>query len=190
MNRKIIMVILILLSLLIISVYASYQLNNNEEIEDEFSFIEWDGELEKVNGSIGSFNVTEYLYIFFNVSEPSEPYFVDEDKPEFLERVDGWTCVDYSIKLNRLNPQWGMVVISDNLRFQGMNHLVNYKITDEGFLFIHDELLMIEYTISGWEYDDGPFDYYHFYIDNEIPTRHYRYLLPNAEEVYRRFSEE
>ena len=82
-----------------------------------------------------------------------------------------------------------MVVISDNRLFKGSNHLVNYKITDEGYLLIHDEAFMIECTVSEWEYDCGPTNYYRFYINNETPTRHYRYLLPNAEEVYRRFNE-
>ena len=86
MCSKIVIVILILMSSLLIGCVEKGDVN--VETESEFNFIKWDGELKKVNGSIENFNVTDYLYIFFNGSEPSEPYFVDEDSPEFLERVD------------------------------------------------------------------------------------------------------
>lgn len=87
------------------------------------------------------------------------------------------------------NPEWGMVVISDHPRFRGMNHVVNYQINEDKTLQIHDEYLGIDYVIREWEYDSCTFDYYHFYINGEKPTRYYNYrnrfhIRPNAEIVY------
>jgi len=109
---------------------------------------------------------------------------------EYLDRVDGWTCFDYSIKLNRVDPAWGIVLISHNPKFEGYaygdNHMVNYKINVDKSLLIHDELLQREYIVSGWEYDSDTFDYYHFYINGEVPTRTWtrNAIKPNAGVVY------
>ena len=103
---------------------------------------------------------------------------------KYLDRVDGWTCFDYSIEFTQQNPDWGLVVISDDSRFYGDNHLVDYKITDDKKLLIHDELSCIERSVTGWQYEYTGLDYYHFYINGEQPTRQYQNMLPNAEAVY------
>ena len=111
-------------------------------------------------------------------------------EPVYLDRVDGWTCFDYSMDRTRQNPEWGIVLISTNPKFEGYksgdNHFVNYKINDDKSLLINDEFLQNEYTARGWQYDTQAFDYYHFYIDGEIPTRAWarNALKPNAEVVY------
>jgi len=108
---------------------------------------------------------------------------------------DTWTCFDYSMNYSHHNPEWGMVVMSDNKYLSGKNHVVNYMISSEGYLLIHDGLLNINYLIKGWEYDSegDTLDFYHFYIDSEKPTRHYNranplHIRPNAEEVWSRWN--
>lgn len=102
-----------------------------------------------------------------------------------------WTCFDYSMNYSLHNPSWGMVCISPHPRFLGTNHVVNYQINySDNTLIIHDGFLENDYAIEGWEYDSCTFDYYHFYIDSERPTRYYNrrnslHIRPNAEEVYR-----
>ena len=102
-----------------------------------------------------------------------------------------WTCFDHSMNYSLHNPEWGMVLISSHPRFRGKNHVVNYKINySDNSLIIHDEFLKNDYIIRGWEYDSCTFDYYHFYIDGERPTRYHNWvnsmhIRPNAEEVYR-----
>jgi len=110
--------------------------------------------------------------------------------PQYLDRVDGWTCYDYSMERTKQNPEWGIVLISTNHRFEGYklgdNHFVNYKINDDKSLLIHDELILHEYTAHGWQHDTHAFEYYHFYINGVIPTRSWarNALKPNAEAVY------
>lgn len=159
-NKTLIFVIIFII--IILSICVVYDNDNDESFE-------WKDEFEKINETIDEI--------------------INEPEPVFLDRVDGWTCFDYTVEYNRQYPEWDMVVISDNQWFQGTNHLVNYKINEDRTLLIHDEYLLIEYEIGGWEYDDGPFDYYHFYINNETPSRNYRYLTPNAEKVYSDFME-
>jgi len=102
-----------------------------------------------------------------------------------------WGCFDHSMNYSLHNPSWGMVCISSHPRFQGMNHVVNYQINySDNTLIIHDELLEKDYAIKGWEYDSCTFDYYHFYLDSERPTRYYNrnnqfHIRPNAEEVWK-----
>jgi len=102
-----------------------------------------------------------------------------------------WTCFDHSMNYSLHNPLWGMVCISSHPRFRGTNHVVNYQINySDNTLIIHDELLENDYIILGWEYDSCTFDYYHFYIDSERPTRYYNrnnplHIRPNAEEVWK-----
>lgn len=102
-----------------------------------------------------------------------------------------WDCFDHSMNYSFHNPSWGMVCISSNPRFQGLNHVVNYQINySDNTLLIHDGFMKNDYIIRGWEYDHCTFDYYHFYIDSERPTRYYNRrgrinIRPNAEEVYR-----
>lgn len=133
-----------------------------------------------------SYTVTEFEIDIISNCTNTEFEFVfpiHAEQVEFLGRVNGWTCFDYSTEYSRLYPEWGMVVKSDNSRFQGLNHLVNFKVNEDKSLTIHDELTQTEYTNLGWQLD--PYVYYHFYyLDNDQPTRNYRYLIPNAEEFY------
>jgi len=113
-----------------------------------------------------------------------------EPTPEIIYPAE-WTCFDFAMNWSEQHPEWGMVVISDNKRFQGMNHVVNYLINDDKSLQVKSYIMqnekydVIEYTIYGWEFDDyGRFDYYHFYLDGEIPTRKYKHLLSNEWVVF------
>lgn len=122
-----------------------------------------------------------------------------EPEPENIPETkypDDWTCFEFAMNWSEQHPEWGMVVISDNNRFQGMNHLVNYQINDDKTLQIISYVKqtdgsyeVTEYVVSEWEYDTCTFDYYHFYINGEIPTRYYNranqyQIKPNAEAVY------
>lgn len=122
--------------------------------------------------------------------EPTQTPKLSAPPIEYLERVDGWTCFDYSVELNKRDSTWGIVLKSQNPKFEGYaygdNHMVNYKILDDKSLLIHDELLKQEYIVGGWEYDSNVFDYYHFYINDEVPTRTWseNAIKPNAKVVY------
>ena len=96
-----------------------------------------------------------------------------------------WTCFDHTMHYSQNNPEWGVVLMSKHPQFRGCgnSHMVNYQIVDDALL-IHDEQRNWDYKIFGWEFDSDVFKYYHFYVNGEIPTRHFRYKLPNAEEVY------
>lgn len=99
---------------------------------------------------------------------------------------EDWTCFDFAVNWSEQHPRWGIVVISNNPRFQlghSENHFFNYQIMENGDLLIHDEFNNNEYLMKGeWWYD--PVKFYHFYLDGKIPTRNYSYLLPNAEVFY------
>jgi len=113
-----------------------------------------------------------------------------------IEYPERWTCFDIAMNWSEQHPEWGMVLISKNPRFEGYkfgdNHLVNYKLLPDKSLLIHDGTRKIntEYIISGWEYDSCTFEYYHFYINGEMPTRTWtaNALHPNAEVVYNSLS--
>ena len=96
-----------------------------------------------------------------------------------------WGCFDHAMHYSQDNPEWGMVVISSHPQFRGIgnSHFVNYQIHD-GLLYLYDAEINHRYYAIGWQYDSYTFDYYHFYVDGEIPTRYFRYKLPNAEDVY------
>ena len=101
-----------------------------------------------------------------------------------------WTCFDHAMYWSAKYPDWGMVLISKNPNFEGYkfgdNHLVNYKILPDKTLLIHDGTKKTDKDclVSGWEYDSDTFEYYHFYVDGEVPTRTWIKLYPNAEAVY------
>lgn len=99
--------------------------------------------------------------------------------------VELWGCFDYAMHYSQDNPEWGIVLISDHPRFRGNgnSHFVNYQIHDD-ILFLYDADKDSEYYNLGWQYDTFTFERYHFFIDGEIPTRHAKYRLPNAELVY------
>ena len=105
---------------------------------------------------------------------------------KYLNRVDQWTCYDYSVEFNKQNPEWGLVVLSDKMSFQGECHIVNYRINEDKILTLHDEWNQIEYNYTGWELTDdicSP-DHFHFFHSGELPRRSWRMLRPNAGAVY------
>lgn len=96
------------------------------------------------------------------------------------ERAQGWDCVDYSVDFIKDNPEWGIVTISKNARFQGRSHMVNYQFYDTTTMIVYDGLLDNLYYVCNWQWD---MDYYHFWIDGSQPVRNYRYLLDNRDVV-------
>lgn len=102
-----------------------------------------------------------------------------------------WTCFDHSMNYSKHNPEWGVLLVSNHPQMLGMGHFMNYQINySDNSLIIHDEFLENDRIIRGWQYDSDTFDYYHFYIDSERPTRWFNFqnkfhIRPNAEEVYR-----
>jgi len=117
-------------------------------------------------GSIGTSSAFQYDYV--------EP-------PEYL-----WSCFDYAMHYSQDNPEWGVVLLSNNPRFKlyANNHYLNYKILDTGELNLYDVESGRLSRHWGWQYDTVTFDYYHFYAFGETPTRQHSYKLPNAEAVY------
>jgi len=95
------------------------------------------------------------------------------------ERVDYWTCYDYSVDFGKNNPDWDCVTISNHRFFYGVSHMVNYQMHDNTTMIVYDGLLDNMYWINNWQWD---YDYYHFWLDN-TPWRNYQYLLDNREVV-------
>lgn len=95
------------------------------------------------------------------------------------ERVERWTCYDYSVDFEKNNPDRDCVTISNHRFFYGISHMVNYQIYDNTTMIVYDGLLDNMYYINNWQWD---MDYYHFWL-NSTPWRNYRYLLDNSEVV-------
>jgi hypothetical protein len=86
-----------------------------------------------------------------------------------------WTCIDYSIDYAKQNPEWGIVTISNNQWFRGVTHAVNYQITEQGNLKIHDGLYDRNYVLYDWQ----NIQFYHFWISG-TPSRNYKVLQDNS----------
>lgn len=105
------------------------------------------------------------------------------------ERVDYWTCYDYSVDFAKNNPNWDMVTISKDVNFQrhvygnGVHqgsHLLCYHFYDNTTMIVYDGLLDNMYYINNWQWD---MDYYHFWLDDQQPVRNYGYLVDNRDVV-------
>jgi hypothetical protein len=68
--------------------------------------------------------------------------------------------------------------MSSNQQFAGISHMVNYQITENGDLKIHDGLYKMDYTLYNWK----GCQYFHFWI-NENPVRTYNKLTDNSDVV-------
>lgn len=97
-----------------------------------------------------------------------------------------WSCFDYAMEYSRTNPEWGMVLISDHPRFRGIgnSHFVNYQFDENNDLITYDGDGEFIKKYIGWQYDSDTFQFFHFYVDGEKPTRYFGYKMPNAEAVY------
>lgn len=91
------------------------------------------------------------------------------------DRVDYWTCYDYSVDFEKNNPEWDTVTISKHKFFYGVSHMVNYQMYDDAKMIIYDGLYDNIYWVNNWQWD---YNYYHFWLDS-TPVRNYRYLLDN-----------
>lgn len=101
------------------------------------------------------------------------------------ERISKWDCVDYSFKVFDDNPEWKLVTISQTRDFCPKSHMVNYQFFDNTTLVVYDGLLDNMYTINNYQWDCR--NYYHFWLEDEIPVRHYVRLFDNREmkSIYR-----
>ena len=103
-------------------------------------------------------------------------------------RSDSKDCLTLSLEYQSENPEWGILLISDNYWFRGLGHYVNYQFDDDKDIHIHDEMYNLNWSGRGWQYS-GEYSfttghqYYHFFID-ETPTRRFTFMKPNAMEVY------
>jgi hypothetical protein len=95
------------------------------------------------------------------------------------ERVERWTCYDYSVDFENNNPDWDCVTISNHRFFYGRSHMVNYQFYTGAQMIVYDGLLDNLHYVNNWQWDT---DYYHFWLDS-TPWRNYRYLLDNREVV-------
>lgn len=118
------------------------------------------------------------VLVFTFIGSASAGQYDYVEPPEYL-----WSCFDYAMNYSQMNPEWGIVLVSDHPRFRGVgnSHFVNYQI-DEGILYIYDS--ESGFTARHLNWWDDSFTYYHFYMNGEVPTRYFRYELPNAMEVY------
>lgn len=91
------------------------------------------------------------------------------------ERVEQWTCYDYSVDFEKNNPEWDCVTISNYKFFYISSHMVNYQMYDNTTMIVYDGLLDNLYYINNWQWD---YNYYHFWLDS-TPWRNYRFLLDN-----------
>ena len=97
-------------------------------------------------------------------------------------------CLDYALEYQSLNPEWSILLISDNYWFRGLGHYVNYQIDENKVLYIHDGMTGADYSAWGWQYN-GEYSftqyhqYYHLFV-NEEPQRRFRFMRPNAMEIY------
>ena len=106
-------------------------------------------------------------------------------------RSDIKDCLDYALEYQASNPDWGIVLVSRNTRFQGMGHFINYRIDENKDIHFHDEMYNLDYSARGWQYEDycSGCQYYYFYIDNEIPRKRFSgFKFSNAMEVYNEIS--
>ena len=98
-------------------------------------------------------------------------------------------CLDYSLEYQVSNPEWGILLISDNYWFRGLGHYVNYQIDENKDLHIHDEMYNLDWSGRGWQYS-GEYSftyshkYYHFFVNGNEPQRRVGFMKPNAMEVY------
>ena len=102
-------------------------------------------------------------------------------------RADVKDCLDYAIEYQSSNPEWGIVLVSHNTRFQGMGHFVNYYIDVNKDIHFHDEMYQIDYSARGWQYEDycDGCEYYYFYIDGETPRKRFAgFKFSNSQEVF------
>lgn len=91
------------------------------------------------------------------------------------ERVEYWTCYDYSVDFEKNNPELDTVTISNHKFFYGVSHMVNYRMYDNTTMIVYDGLYDNIYWVNNWQWD---YNYYHFWLDN-TPFRNYRFLLDN-----------
>jgi len=91
------------------------------------------------------------------------------------ERVERWTCYDYSVDFEKNNPDWDCMTISKHRFFYGTSHMVNYQFYSDTKMIVYDGGFDNIYYINNWQWD---YDYYHFWLDG-TPVRNYRYLLDN-----------
>jgi len=94
-------------------------------------------------------------------------------------RLDMWTCYDYSVDFEKNNPDWDCVTISKHRFFFERSHMVNYQFYTDTQMIVYDGLLNNMYHIYNWKWDN---DYYHFWFDC-TPWRNYWYLLDNRKVV-------
>jgi hypothetical protein len=101
-------------------------------------------------------------------------------RPIIIERTQSdWTCYDYSVNFTQTHPGWGCVTISDNKCFQGISHIVNYKVIDQNTLRIHDEFYNADYLLYNWKIST---QFFHFWVESS-PIRNYIVLQDNREII-------
>lgn len=99
------------------------------------------------------------------------------------ERVEGWTCYDYSVDFAKNNPDFEVVTVSRSPEFEGISHMTNYQFYDDETMIVYDGLLDKLYFIHDLQWDVEDYDYYYFWID-ETPTRECVDMVDNRMWLY------
>lgn len=98
---------------------------------------------------------------------------------------NSWTCYERAINFSANNPEWGIVLISNNKYFYGKGHFMNYKY-DNSTLLLYDDYYKSTTTIIGLDQEptnnSHSNSYYHFYI-NEKVRRVFKYMADNREQI-------
>ena len=103
------------------------------------------------------------------------------------DRIDYWTCYDYSVDFKKNNNEWGVVTTSYFEDFVNPDindvdsHMVNYYLYDNDTMVVYDSIQDNMYISYGWKNDWHR--YYHFWVDNSTPVRRYWSLFDNREVV-------
>jgi len=91
-----------------------------------------------------------------------------------------WTCYDYAINYARENPEWGVVVESENRLFRGEAHMLNYKILNPEHMYD----ATTETTVYYNNLKNHNNKFFKFYTDpDKTPLRQYSFMTDNRDVV-------
>lgn len=98
------------------------------------------------------------------------------------ERVEGWTCYNYSVDFAKNNPDFEVVTVSRSPEFKGISHMTNYQFYDNETMIVYDGLLDKLYFVYDLQWDVEDYNYYYFWV-NETPTRECVDMVDNRNVV-------
>jgi hypothetical protein len=96
------------------------------------------------------------------------------------ENEEYWTCYDHAINFARENPEWGVVVESENHLFRGEAHMLNYNISKPEHMYD----ATTETTVYYNNLKNYHNKFFKFYTNtNQTPLRQYSFITDNRDVV-------